>query len=93
VIGFAAGEIPRLPLNLALLKGASIVGVFLGDFTRRDPQTSRQNIQALLALFEARKISPLISQTFALQDSLAALEVLRNRQALGKLVIEVREGV
>jgi NADPH2:quinone reductase len=93
VIGFAAGEIPRLPLNLALLKGASIVGVFLGDFTRRDPQTSRQNIQALLALFEARKISPLISQTFALQDSLAALVVLRNRQALGKVVIQVREGV
>jgi len=90
VIGFAAGEIPRLPLNLALLKGASIVGVFLGDFTRRNPQTNRENMQALMALCEAGKISPRISQTFGLQDSLGALEVLRNRQALGKLVIQVR---
>jgi NADPH2:quinone reductase len=92
VLGFAAGEIPRLPLNLALLKGASIVGVFWGDFTRRDPHTNRRNIEALLRLFEAQKISPLISRKFDLHDSLTALELLSNRQVLGKLVIQVREG-
>ncbi|MDH3713404.1 MAG: NADPH:quinone oxidoreductase family protein [Gammaproteobacteria bacterium] len=92
VIGFAAGEIPRLPLNLALLKGASIVGVFLGEFNKRDPQANRRNIEALMTLFEAQKISPLISQTFTLRDSLTALQVLRNREALGKLVVRVREG-
>lgn len=90
VIGFAAGEIPRLPLNLALLKGASIVGVFYGDFTRRDPPANRQNTQALLDLFEAGKIKPLISRRYGLHDSLAALEVLQSRQALGKLIIQVR---
>jgi len=90
VIGFAAGGIPRLPLNLALLKGASIVGVFWGDFTNREPHTNRQNTQALMELFEARKISPRISQKFALRDTLAALDMLRNRQAVGKLVVQVR---
>lgn len=92
VIGFAAGEIPRLPLNLALLKGASIVGVFWGRFTSRDQLTNRRNTQALIELFEAGKITPRVSRRFALVDALAALDVLRNREAIGKLVVEVRAG-
>ena len=90
IIGFAAGEIPRLPLNLALLKGAALVGVFWGSFTSRDPQTNRRNTEALIELYEAGKISPRVSHRFALDDALAALDMLRNRQAIGKLVVEVR---
>ncbi len=92
VIGFAAGEIPRLPLNLALLKGASAVGVFWGDFVRRDPATNRDNVQALLGLLQTGRIAPLISQRFALRDAVSALQVLSARQAVGKLVVRVREG-
>ena len=64
VVGFAAGEIPKLPLNLALLKGASVVGVFWGDFTRREPREFAASVRQLGAWFGEGKLRPHVSQTF-----------------------------
>jgi NADPH:quinone reductase len=86
VVGFPAG-IPRIPLNLALLKGCDIVGVFWGDFTRRDPQANAQNIAELLALYEQGKIKPRVSKHFPLARSSEAITWLASRQALGKVVV------
>src|SRR3989441_1514720 len=66
VIGFTAGEIPRIPLNLTLLKGCSIVGVFWGPFTMREPKRNREYIQELLTWYEEGKIRPVVSATYPL---------------------------
>jgi NADPH2:quinone reductase len=63
VVGFAAGEIPKVPLNLALLKGCSIVGVFWGAFTRTEPERNRRNNEELMQLYLACKIEPHIHAT------------------------------
>lgn len=86
VVGFPAG-IPRIPLNLALLKGCDIVGVFWGDFTRRNPQANAQNIAELLALYESGKIKPRVSKHFPLARSGEAIAWLAGRHALGKVVV------
>ncbi len=91
VIGFASGVIPKYPTNLALLKGCDLVGVFWGDFTRREPDVNAQNNKELFQLFEEKKISPLISQTFPLEGYADALNVFVNRKAVGKIVVQVRE--
>jgi hypothetical protein len=62
IIGFAAGDIPRIPANLTLLKGCSVVGVFWGSFTQRAPETSAKNVMELLQMFAEGKIAPKISQ-------------------------------
>lgn len=90
VVGFASGTIPKYPVNLALLKGCQIVGVFWGEFRQREPQTSRENCQALFELFRQGKIKPLISQAFALEHYADALNVFVNRQAVGKIVLRIR---
>jgi NADPH2:quinone reductase len=87
VIGFAAGPIPALPWNLALLKGASIVGVFWGEFARREPQANLAGISELLAWLQAGQLRPLISHTYALDNTAAALNDLLARRATGKLVV------
>jgi NADPH2:quinone reductase len=65
VVGFAAGEIPKLPLNLALLKGAAVVGVFWGDFARREPREFAASVRQLGAWFREGKLRPHVSQTLA----------------------------
>lgn len=87
VIGFAAGEIPRIPLNLALLKGCQIVGVFLGDFKRRFPVENARNVDALVALFKAGKVKPHISSVYPLERAGAAIRELADRRAKGKVVV------
>jgi len=87
VIGFAAGDIPKVPLNLTLLKGSSIVGVFWGEFMKRQPQDAMSEMKQLLQWLMQGKIRPLISQQFPLQDARAALEAVYTRQATGKIVI------
>ncbi|MEX1034208.1 MAG: NADPH:quinone oxidoreductase family protein [Cellvibrionaceae bacterium] len=87
VIGFAGGYIPKLPVNLTLLKGSSVVGVFWGEFTRRQPEDSAQNNKELLEMFVQGKVKPHISQTFPLEKAADALYTLQNRQAKGKLVV------
>ena len=87
VVGFAAGEIPKLPSNLLLLKGSSLVGVFWGDFVRREPALNAENMRQLFTWLHARKIHPLISKRYPLAQAPAALEALLARQAIGKLVV------
>ena len=87
VVGFAAGEIPKLPLNLALLKGASIVGVFWGDFARREPQRFRASVEQLGRWYREGKLRPHVSQTLPLAKAAEAINLLASRQAKGKIVL------
>ena len=91
VIGFTTGEIPRIPLNLTLLKGCSIVGVFWGSFTARDPKRSQEHLQELLTWFETGKIKPLISATYPLSRAANALNDMMNRKVQGKVVLLIDE--
>jgi len=87
VVGFAAGEIPKIPLNLPLLKGNAIVGVFWGDFMKRQPQAGQEELAQLVRWLEQGKIKPLVSQRFDLANAKAALQAVYNRRATGKFVI------
>jgi NADPH2:quinone reductase len=89
VIGFAAGEIPRLPLNLALLKGASVVGVFWGEFTRREPQAFAESARQLARWYRDGKLKPHVSATFPLAKAAEAMNLLVSRKAKGKVVIRI----
>lgn len=91
VIGFAAGDIPKLPLNLALLKGASVVGVFWGAFTKRDAAASQQNFLELKEMFEEGRLAPKVTK-FPLADFQQALASLAERRAVGKLVLQMNNG-
>lgn len=88
VVGFPAG-IPKLPLNLALLKSCDIRGVFWGAFAARDPQHNRVNIEMLLAWWKAGRIRPRIDQTFSLADGGAAISRLASRSAIGKVIVKI----
>jgi NADPH2:quinone reductase len=87
VIGFATGEIPRIPLNLPLLKGCSIVGVFWGEFTTRERGRSQEQLQELLAWFDTGKIKPYVSATYPLARAADALNDMLNRKVTGKVVL------
>ncbi|RMF16999.1 MAG: NADPH:quinone oxidoreductase family protein [Alphaproteobacteria bacterium] len=87
VIGFAAGEIPRLALNLPLLKGASIVGVFWGAFAAREPAAHAENMQMLFRWFEEGRIRPHVSARYRLEDFPAAFRDLSQRRATGKIIL------
>lgn len=87
VIGFAGGEIPRLPLNLPLLKGASVVGVFWGEFARRSPVTNARNLQRLAGWVADGTVKPLVSHAYSLDDTPLALRALLDRGVVGKVVI------
>ena len=89
VVGFAAGEIPKIPLNLALLKGCSIVGVFWGSFMRKEPATSARNHAQLMSWLDAGILKPLISAVYPLAQASRALNDLMERKAKGKLVLIV----
>jgi NADPH2:quinone reductase len=90
VVGFAAGEIPKLPLNLALLKGASLVGVFWGDFARREPRALAESLAQLARWYGEGKLQPHVSQTLPLGEAPQAIRLLASRQAKGKVVVKVR---
>jgi NADPH:quinone reductase len=89
VIGFAAGDIPKLPLNLALLKGAALVGVFWGDFTRREPQAFAESARQLGRWYREGRLKPHVSATFPLARTAEAMNLLASRQAKGKVVIRI----
>jgi len=89
VVGFAAGDIPALPANLALLKGASLVGVFWGSWAERDPAANLQNYRELLAMVSEGTIKPRVTETFALDDFVDAYGAISSRRAMGKIVFEV----
>ena len=88
VIGFAAGDIPRIPLNLALLKGCSIVGVFYGEFLKREPAAAQADAQAMFDAFCAGKLRPHVSAHYPLADGVKAILDVANRKALGKIVVQ-----
>ncbi|MFT5933509.1 MAG: NADPH2:quinone reductase, partial [Hydrogenophaga sp.] len=79
VVGFASGPIPSLPLNLTLLKGASIVGVFWGEFAKREPQTNAQMMQTLAGMYLKGQIKPQIDQTLPMQELPQAFAVMGSR--------------
>jgi len=87
VVGFAAGQIPALPFNLALLKGCSIVGVFWGAFAEREPKVNFQNILELFQFYQQGTLKPYIQKTYSLVDAPLALNDMLERRAMGKLVI------
>jgi len=87
VVGFAAGEIPKLPLNLALLKGASVVGVFWGDFARREPKAFAGSIAQLGVWFREGKLRPHVSKIYPLEKAADALRLMAARQVKGKVVL------
>lgn len=88
VIGFASGTIPRVPLNLPLLKGTSIVGVYWGEFTRREPKRSGENASELMKAVAAGTIKPLVSARYPLSRAVDALRALERREVTGKIVVE-----
>ncbi len=88
VVGFAAGNIPKIPLNLPLLKGCSIVGVFWGDFASRNPGKNMQNMMELMHLFDQGKIKPHIEEQITLEQVPDALSRMMNRQVKGKIVVK-----
>ena len=87
VIGFANGQIPALPWNLALLKGASIMGVFWGEFVKREPKANLSGIAEMMTWMREGKIRPHISRVYSLDEAPLALNDLLARKATGKLVI------
>jgi NADPH2:quinone reductase len=87
VIGFAQGSIPSLPLNLALLKGASIVGVFWGDFVRREPQNSARGMAELARWYAEGRIKPAIDQRLPMRELPAAYARMASRKVQGKVVM------
>lgn len=87
VIGFASGEIPRVPLNLALLKEASIVGVWYGPWAERHNDELWENVGELSAMVDAGAIRPRYSEAFAIEDFVDAFRVITERRVLGKIVL------
>jgi NADPH2:quinone reductase len=87
VVGFAAGEIPKMPLNLPLLKGCSIVGVAWGTFIRREHERNQQHVKELSTWFQEGKLKPHISATYPLERAADALTEMMNRNVKGKIVL------
>ena len=89
VIGFASGTIPKLPVNLALVKEFSLVGVFWGTFTQKEPAAFAQNMKTLFEWYRDKKVSVHIDKTFSLDDTAAALNYVINRNVRGKVSIDI----
>ena len=89
VIGFAAGEIPKIPINLALLKGMKIVGVFWGAWVGMFPQENKKNFEELFQLHSDGRINPEVSDSFSLDDGAQAIAHLKDRKAKGKVIIKI----
>jgi NADPH2:quinone reductase len=87
VVGFAAGDIPKIPLNLTLLKGCAIVGVFWGEFTRREPERFAQEMRQLGQWYAEGRIRPHISATYPLDRAADALNDMAQRRVVGKVVL------
>jgi NADPH2:quinone reductase len=87
VVGFAAGDIPKLPLNLLMLKGATAIGVFWGEAVRRDPARHRANMIEVLDWVAAGKLVPRIHATYPLAEIREAIAVIDRREAAGKVVL------
>jgi NADPH2:quinone reductase len=87
VVGFAGGQIPSLPLNLPLVKGAAIVGVFWGDLVAREPKVHHANMAELYAMHAAGKLKPMISARFPIADGGKAIRLMMDRKVTGKVIV------
>lgn len=87
VVGFAAGEIPKLPLNLVMLKGCDVLGVFWGDAVVREPENHRDNMAQLLAWVEEGRIVPHVHALYPMAETARALRELADRKAMGKVIV------
>lgn len=87
VVGFAAGEIPKIPLNLTLLKGCSIVGVFWGGFFTHEPQANMRNFMQIGQWLQSGKLKPQIHATYSLDEAAKALNDMTSRKVMGKVVL------
>jgi NADPH2:quinone reductase len=88
VIGFASGTIPKLPINLTLVKGYSVVGVFWGTFTMKEPQTFIENMQELFTWYTEGKVKVIVDEVFPLSETANALNKVMNRQVIGKVILK-----
>lgn len=89
VVGFAAGDIPRIPMNLPLLRGCSVVGVFWGAFVGREPEAHRRNVAELAKWWADGSLQPHVSASYPLEQATEALRDLDERRVLGKVVVTV----
>jgi len=89
VVGFAAGDIPKIPLNLTLLKGCAIIGVYWGEFVKREPEAHRANMAQLFAWAADKTISAHVHAVLPLERIAEALNLLKERKAQGKIVLAV----
>jgi NADPH2:quinone reductase len=89
IIGFADGEIPKIPMNLPLLKGASIVGVYWGSFTEREPDLNLENGEEMYSLLASGALKPRVTNVFPFEDYEAAFDLLASRKAKGKVVLRI----
>jgi NADPH:quinone reductase len=87
VVGFAAGDIPKIPLNLALLKGCQIVGVFWGQFAMREPANNRAHAERVFAAVGEGKLEPHVDATFPFARASEALVRMEHRKVLGKVLL------
>ena len=87
VIGFAAGEIPKIPLNLTLLKGCDVLGVFWGAYTGRNPKAANDSLREIIAMIADGKLKPDVSATFPLAQAGKSIRMLMDRKAMGKVVV------
>ena len=90
VIGFASGPIAKMPLNLALLKGASLVGVFWGSWSAREPNESQNNFSELIKMVDDKKFIPLVTEIFKLEDYASAFACIEERRAKGKVILSMK---
>lgn len=90
VIGFTSGRIPEYKANLALLKGSSMVGVFLGRFRKEEPAEYEQNFADLLSLYDQGKLKPVITESFPMSEYVAAFNVFTERRVMGKVTLEIQ---
>ena len=89
VIGFASGDIPQFPANIALLKEASIIGVWWGTWAAKNPKLQMQNVQELAALMQQGKLTPRVTETYAFDEFIDAFRAITERRALGKVILRM----
>ena len=91
VVGFTSGRIPQYKANLALLKGSSMVGVFLGRFRKEEPAEYEKNFAELLEMYDAGKLTPIVTESFAMTDFVDAFNVFTERKVMGKVTLEINK--
>ena len=91
VIGFTSGRIPSYKANLALLKGSSMIGVFLGRFRKDEPAAYEQNFKELLDMYRAGKLNPIVTKSFSLEEYADAFNIFTKRKVMGKVTLEIKQ--